>query len=51
MYKDDILNVADGFGWADDFGKWHFHDEDDLVAFAYEIMRLFNNHLDKDETT
>ncbi|NBW14039.1 MAG: hypothetical protein EBR82_39180 [Caulobacteraceae bacterium] len=36
MTDDDIFDLADQYGWMDDFGRWNFQ-PDRLVSFALAI--------------
>jgi hypothetical protein len=39
MTDEEIFDLADQYGWMDDFGRWNFKD-DGLINFALEVLRV-----------
>jgi len=39
MTDEEIFDIAEQYGWFDDFGRWNFSD-DNLLKFALAIEKL-----------
>jgi hypothetical protein len=39
MTDEEIFDIAELYGWMDDFGRWNFQ-PDRLVSFALEVLRV-----------
>lgn len=50
MTNEQILDTADKYLEYSDFGNYHGN-EDAIIEFAAEIMRLFNLSLDNEKET
>jgi hypothetical protein len=48
MTDDEIFDLADQYGWMDDFGRWNFKD-DGLIKFALAIKTAEERETEKQE--
>jgi len=39
MTDEEIFDLADQYGWMDDFGRWNLP-EDGLISFALAVLRV-----------
>ena len=39
MSDEEIFDLADQYGWMDDFGRWNLP-EDGLISFALAVLRV-----------
>jgi hypothetical protein len=39
MKPSKVLDYADIHGWVDDFGRWNFQGDEDLLAFVCDLFK------------
>ena len=39
MNKKIVLDYADIHGWVDDFGRWNFQNDEDLIDFVCDLFK------------
>jgi hypothetical protein len=39
MTNEEIFEIADKYGWVDDFNRWNFQGDDKLLEFVHAIFR------------
>jgi hypothetical protein len=38
MNNKEILDLAESFGWVDDFDRWNFQGDEQLLEFVHSLL-------------